>query len=295
MVHFTYTEDSDNHNLHQGDLLKKTNDLLMLIKEYHPRFINNSYEYFMVLTQSCDLHIRDEAIKVKFINICPTKSIKQVLKYASEKYRYSKYEKSFDLISDSSLAKIKQFLERLLNNNVENYFFLYRAISKGLNKDYCAFLRLAIPIKAQDYDILLKAKILQLTQTFEHKLGYLYGSNYSKIGTDDWIPDNYSKEEYDSIINNYMFEIKKPLKVIDSKTHKELIKKLKAFEEKNKSEPTDEDVVNISEEIKNNKLEERAKRKKIIKKELEKFDIDEKIINNFVNRLSNTPEYRTIL
>lgn len=42
-------------SLCQGDILEKTDDLIAILKEVHPYFLNESYKYFMVLSQSCDL------------------------------------------------------------------------------------------------------------------------------------------------------------------------------------------------------------------------------------------------
>lgn len=54
-IHFTYKEHMEKDSLCQGDILEKTDDLIAILKEVHPYFLNEAYKYFMVLSQSCDL------------------------------------------------------------------------------------------------------------------------------------------------------------------------------------------------------------------------------------------------
>ena len=54
-VHFTYKRSPDAASLCQGDVLKKTDELMKILKDVHPYFQNDGYKYFMVLSQSCDL------------------------------------------------------------------------------------------------------------------------------------------------------------------------------------------------------------------------------------------------
>jgi hypothetical protein len=80
-----------------------------------------------------------------------------------------------------------EFFTRLINNNEPNYFYL--EASGELTSDSVAFLRLSIALKADvHYDTCLNAKILQLTDMFQAKLGWLVGQLYSRVGTEDWEP-----------------------------------------------------------------------------------------------------------
>ncbi len=52
-THYVY-KDPD-HELCQGDILRKAPPLLDLIKEFFPYYATNEeYKYFIVLTQTCD-------------------------------------------------------------------------------------------------------------------------------------------------------------------------------------------------------------------------------------------------
>jgi hypothetical protein len=81
--------------------------------------------------------------------------------------------------------KISEFMGRLLNNNEPGFFYL-DSEGTSLGRDCVAFLNLSIAIKA---DLHLKtcisAKMLQLTETFQAKLGWLVGQMYSRVGTQD--------------------------------------------------------------------------------------------------------------
>ena len=92
-----------------------------------------------------------------------------------------------------------QFVERLLNNNQEDYFFLQLEPGSGLGQDHCAILQLSIALKAElHYETLLDAKILQLSESFQHKLGHLVGTMYSRVGTEDWVPQHASEADFRS-------------------------------------------------------------------------------------------------
>lgn len=294
MLHFTYSEEIDDINLHQGDLLKRTKELDTLLKKYHPNFIYKNNEYFMVLTQSCDLYKREDKININYINICPVKSISFVLNYTSLHYRYTEYEKKLNFTSGNSISKIEHFIERLMDNNESEFFYLYREPSVGIVDDYCAFLRLVIPIHSRDYSILLKSKILQLSQPFEHKLGYLFGLNYSKIGTDDWSSE-IKDEKYKNTFNQYISEIKSNLIIIgDASEYRAMIKELKKYKTVNKSMPSLEDMKEIAEDITKKTNLKIIKRREILKEELLKLGIQEETANKYINRLKNFPELKKL-
>jgi len=56
-----------------------------------------------------------------------------------------------------------------------------------LVEDCCAILSLTIAVKSSvHYETCLKAKVLELDQAFQAKLGWLVGQLYSRVGTTDW-------------------------------------------------------------------------------------------------------------
>jgi hypothetical protein len=90
------------------------------------------------------------------------------------------------VLSAKSRNKISDFLQRLFNNNETGYFYL-DSVDTELPADCAAFLNLSIAIKSDlHFATCLDAKILQLTDTFQAKLGWLVGQMFSRVGTPDW-------------------------------------------------------------------------------------------------------------
>jgi hypothetical protein len=176
-------------DLYQGDLLRRSDALNAILESYHPRyFANRENEFFLVLTQSCDMvkGRSGDGCKAQYITICAVRPLQtafenELKRHVSEPVpgiRYASYR---------ARARIDQFLARLINNNEDGYFFLRADPGRGIPKDYCAFLRLAVPIKSSEhYDTCVKARIRQLDPAFQAKLGWLLGDLFSRVGTEDW-------------------------------------------------------------------------------------------------------------
>jgi hypothetical protein len=188
-MHFTY-EGQPRSDLQQGDLIKRTEAVEALLKEVHPHyFYSQNYRYFLVLTQSCDLARRDGKPCIgRYISIAAVRPVRTAIEREVQKLQHSEVERLLGFCSTERQPKLTQFMERLLNNNAEDYFYLHREQSAGFLEDNCAFLQLSIALRAQThYDTLLAARILSLKESFQHKLGYLVGSLYSRVGTEDWL------------------------------------------------------------------------------------------------------------
>lgn len=79
------------------------------------------------------------------------------------------------------------FLERIYNNTESDYFFLYKEDSLDFPESMIASLKVSIALKSQfHYDVCLNAKLLELSDEFKAKLGWLVGNIYSRVGTTDW-------------------------------------------------------------------------------------------------------------
>lgn len=194
-MHFTYDEQLDATQLYQGDLIVRNDAVDAILQDVHPHYRKADYRAFIVLTQTCDLVRRNGSCGARYISIAAVRPLSLVLTRALEHYCRNKWEAEHRVTSMKTKEKLRLFVERLLNNNEDEYFFLYREPEAGLSKDSCAFLQLSIAIKSElHYDTLLAAKKLQLADTFQHKLGYLVGKMYSRIGTPDWVPTLYPDE-----------------------------------------------------------------------------------------------------
>ncbi len=244
-MHFTYDPQAQ-LDLNQGDVVGRTPAIDELLKEVHPHYYKNqSYEYFIVLTQSCDLVRRPTSCKARYITIAAVRPLRIVLEREIAKCQRSNVEANLKFCSKEHYERISQFVERLLNNNQDDFFFLYKEPSVGMAGDYCAFLHLSIAVKSElHYDTLLAARKLQLRESFQHKLGYLVGKMYSRIATEDWLPKQMSEEKFNELRTSYV-ENEDLVIWLEKAVHRAALTKLKKLDA-----ATAEDFSNIIAEVK---------------------------------------------
>ena len=79
----------DKKTLCQGDVLKKTDDLVAHLKKYHPYYADHpDYKYFMVLTQSCDLVRRKgKPCDSQYITLAAARPVEEALRREAAKHR----------------------------------------------------------------------------------------------------------------------------------------------------------------------------------------------------------------
>jgi hypothetical protein len=188
-MHFTYDE---NHGepavLSQGDVLRRTPALEEVLKKYYSYFGDNEEnQFFLVITQACDLVPREGGLcKAKYIELAAVRPVGVALQRELAGYAEAAFNLPFFVAGSKRKARFEQFVERLYNNNEQGFFFLRAEPAHGLPMDSCAFLHLTVPIKAEHYAACLDARILSLTSLFQAKLGWLVGQLYARVGTDDW-------------------------------------------------------------------------------------------------------------
>lgn len=206
-MHFTYRKPQG--DLQQGDLLNITDEIRGVLSKYYSYYANHpDYSYFMVLTQSCDLdRYGGKPCKARYITIAAVRPIGTVFSRELEKHQRSSLEKNGNLCSSEKQHWIRDFIIRLLNNNIPEYFYLAEDSDFGLDQANVAFLKLAVPIKVKHYKICLNARFVQLDDIFQAKLGWLIGNLYSRVGTPDWVPQQTTEEEFDSIVEETLNNI----------------------------------------------------------------------------------------
>lgn len=186
-MHWTYKLNIES-DLEQGDILLPNNYLTDVLNKYHPYYISHpDNQLFIVLTQSCDL-VRRPKCKSPYITIAPVRPLRVVietelhhlLKNLSDEANSQPYG------STRVKAMFVDFLSKLFNNNDPRYFFLKKQEDKNIAEDMCAITTLSISIKIEHYAECLNARILQLDDIFQAKLGWLVGQKYSRVGTQDW-------------------------------------------------------------------------------------------------------------
>ncbi len=196
-MHFTYQKPEG--DLQQGDLLEINDDLCYVLKDIHPYYVSHpDYFFLMILTQSCDLvRHKGEACKSKYITVAAVRPLGKALRRELSKYQRSSVERNGNLCSDSNRKYVEGFLTKLLNNNLDGYFFLKEDSDMRIHDPHVAFLALSVALKAGiHYKSCLAARVAQLSRLFQAKLGMLVGNLYSRVGTPDWVPEHASEEEF---------------------------------------------------------------------------------------------------
>jgi len=111
--------------------------------------------------------------------------------------------------------KIKaiQLLQRILNQNEQalGLFYLHplndeedSATPLVICEACVCLLRVSVALRAQHYDVLREARCARLDSQFQHKLGWLVGYIYARIGTDDWTRDKETQREMEKQIKQLL-------------------------------------------------------------------------------------------
>lgn len=244
-MHFTYVAAAG--DLQQGDILARTSALDALIESVHPYYHSKSdYVNFVVLTQSCDLVRRSSSAMcaAQYISICAVRPLSVVLEREAKKYQLDDKLRLLDAISSRNRSAVRAYVERILNNNLHEYFYLHEDPELGITDRLCAFLRLSISVRAAEhYSTLLDARVAALSPSFQAKLGWLVGDIYSRVGTDDWA-DMRSSAEWNALVTQVLDDT--ILWVDDEKLRHYVRANEQAFDSKSASE--------IIEEIKSTKV-----------------------------------------
>ncbi|HYA39750.1 MAG TPA: hypothetical protein VEF34_00470 [Syntrophobacteraceae bacterium] len=282
--HFTYCMPTEG-DLQQGDILSKGDRLKALIGQIHPHYLKDDYTHFIVLTQSCDLARRGgQSCMAEYISIAAIRPLFLVLEREIAKYQ-DEFSKRAGVCKKQIRFRLEQFLERLFNNNHEEYFYLHEQLDMDFPTSSCAFLRLSIALKVDNYDLCLQSRILSLTDIFQAKLGWMVGNIYSRIGTDEWVPTACTKTEFSENIN----------KLLDSAC--EWVDEKKLNEAKGKITVTDDTTQEVlKQQIRDTKIP--SKKDQAINcflSESEKLIEDPNILKKLKNRLINNPELAILL
>lgn len=207
MKHFTYAENIDKTSLKQGDVIAKTEEIKGLLTDVHKHYLDDKYLYFIVLTQSCDLVLRDGvSCKTPYLTLAAVRSLDELVQREISKYQTTLLERKANIVNASSKSKMSEFVRRVLNSNESEYFYLHEEPRIGFPKSV-VFLKLSIAVKSDlHYQKCLDAKILEMEDNFKSKLGWSVGNMYSRVGTEDWTPVNMTESAFNKWINEILTE-----------------------------------------------------------------------------------------
>jgi hypothetical protein len=229
-----------------------------------------------VLTQSCDLVRRDGPCKASYLTIAAVRPLERAVERYAQQLLRDDLERTLGVGSNDRKSRLVQFVEKVLNNNEPDHFFLHQA-SDPVGNHCCAFLHLSIALKAHlHYPMALQAKRLQLTESFQHKLGYLVGNSYARIGTEDWVPDHMERTAFDATVSKIVDAA--PVVWLDKKIHSKALKVLRKLQPQ---EQTTAKLASVVEEL--SRAREQKKREVL------------ETIQRFATELGVTPEVAQIL
>lgn len=193
----------------QGDVLVRNDELRDALRNAHQYYADApDYKYFMVLTQSCDLVRRGGAEpRSAYITLAAARPLQVLVERNISKC-------DLDLDTETRICdkkhegRIVSMLERLLHNTEPSYFFIRAESHENIPEDVCLFLALSVAIRVSHYDACLKAKVAQLDDVFQAKVGWLAGNLYSRVGTPDLEekeeePDQLKAEFYEEVLRSH--------------------------------------------------------------------------------------------
>ncbi len=232
-THWTYKPVAADSDLQQGDILNPSTSLESLFKEVHPHFCNAKYLAFMILTQTCDLVRRNGQCSARFINVAVIRSLADVLPSLLDTVCERVHDRTY---TDKTKNRGQDLLERILNQNEQrlSLFYLYPDGDVGIGEDAVAFLRVSVAFRSDHYDQMLESRKGQLTSEFGAKLGWLVGSLYSRVGTQDWPKDKLKQlvrphltEQVEWVSDRAVARLKKDGVDTESLAREELLQRLK--------------------------------------------------------------------
>jgi len=205
MAHFAYDPPTGS-NLRQGDLIAKHPGIQEICRAVHPYYLKEDYTHFLVLSQSCDLVRRPGgSCTARYLSLAAVRPFDLVLAREIARHQHTELERAGCICANEYRQVVEQFVERVLNNNEPEYFYLHADPELDLPSPCCAFLRLSVAVKELHYDTLLSARVLSLTDAFAAKLGWLIGNVYSCVGTEDWT-DHISGEAFKEWVGKLLDE-----------------------------------------------------------------------------------------
>lgn len=172
--------------LSQGDVIARTDEVVERIGQAHQYYADaHHYTHFVVLTQSCDLVKRRNQFNAPYITIAAAKPFKKTIDDFFDGKSKSVEGAEFTYYSLSLMKRVKQLVERHINNTEPEFFFLPSSGHPNIPEDLVVFLRLTIALRKEHYDTFAQAKIAELADIFQAKIGWLKGNIYSRVATPD--------------------------------------------------------------------------------------------------------------
>ncbi len=207
--HWTYSDFSDGDDLQQGDLLRRTDDLLSVLSRVHQFFSDERYVAFAILTQSCDLVRRRGSCKTEHIQLAVIRELESLLPRILEERCGVGVSGVF---TKESRYFAQQIMRKIVNQNdqARGLFYLHPETDAGIVTPSVIMLRISIALRREHYDLLCQARCGRLSAEYANKLGWLSGNLYSRIATPDWEDQEHDKDASAKLAKAYLNRITQP-------------------------------------------------------------------------------------
>ena len=182
-----YYSKLDKEVLFQGDIIDA--------KEIDMKENEDSPDYWLVITKSCDLVFRNDAKKVKndICSLLGIYSIKKQIELVKKKYFIKPKNDFLSRVviagvlkfseSTKSITK-KDHLNDLINDKISKLMFM-PPDGTILKEPMIVDFDLVVPLLGEDIEKILSAKKIQLSSPFRERLAQRFALHYSSIGIDD--------------------------------------------------------------------------------------------------------------
>jgi hypothetical protein len=204
--HWTYDSFEPSDHLRQGDLLRRTGELLSVLSQVHNFFCDERYLLFAILTQTCDLVRRSGRCKAEHIQLAVIRELEPLLPRMLEERCGVGVPLVF---KKESRYSAQQSLQKILNQNdqARGLFYLHPDADAGVATPSVIMLRISIALKREHYELLLSARCGRLRTEYSNKLGWLSGNLYSRIATPDWEDQQNNKEASAKLARDYLARV----------------------------------------------------------------------------------------
>jgi hypothetical protein len=203
-MHWTYENFKPDSDLYQGDILEPTEEIRSLLSDVHPHFLDPKYTAFMIVTQSCDMAMRNGVCNAKYINVAVVRPLSNVindlLSSSIESFTYGVYPQE-------KKNNARMLMARIFNQNEQalGLFYLHPDIEGvGIGEPSISLIRVTFTLRVQHYEVLRKARRGRLKSEFRSKFGWLVGNLYARVGTEDWSQTPERKKELEQLIIEHL-------------------------------------------------------------------------------------------
>jgi hypothetical protein len=184
--HWTYSEFESNLDLCQGDIVRRTPELLSVLEVVHKHFCDEKYTGFLVLTQTCDLVRRKGSdCSARHVSLCVIRELEHVLPHMLREICGTEIA---GVYTKEGRFFAEQLLVRIVNQTEQSrgLFYLHPDADVGIATPSVALLRISIALRREHYDVLMSARSGRIVPEFAAKLGWLTGNLFARVATPDW-------------------------------------------------------------------------------------------------------------